>query len=175
MTMKLINFTPYKAIPYNKVFSSTQPEIPPLSKSAFNSKLFINLDNLEETEYKNGSNSDTTEDSENSIEISQTKNDDYYLSKELISELDFSNSPIQKKDSLNIMNSLLPLIKDGYEYIPKKLRISKNNKNMGEKKNDWICPFCQNLNFSFRVKCNRCGVNKEIWDKKKIMNYNFVW
>ena len=23
---------------------------------------------------------------------------------------------------------------------------------------DWICFYCNNLNFSFRVKCNRCGL-----------------
>ena len=37
---------------------------------------------------------------------------------------------------------------------------SQNNKNKKNKK-DWICPFCYNLNYSFRVKCNRCKMNKE--------------
>ena len=37
---------------------------------------------------------------------------------------------------------------------------SQNNKNKKNKK-DWICPFCYNLNYSFRVKCNRCQMNKE--------------
>ena len=23
---------------------------------------------------------------------------------------------------------------------------------------DWICLYCNNLNFSFRIKCNRCGL-----------------
>ena len=36
----------------------------------------------------------------------------------------------------------------------------QNNKNKKTKK-DWICPICNNLNYSFRVKCNRCGLNKE--------------
>ena len=38
--------------------------------------------------------------------------------------------------------------------------LNPNNKNKKSKK-DWICPFCNNLNYSFRVKCNRCGLNKE--------------
>ena len=175
--MKSKNSTLYKTIPYSKIYFSTQSKIPPLSKPTFNSKLFINLDSLEGTEYDKESNSDTnTDDSENSIEISEKNDDDYYLSKELISELDFSNIPKQKNDSVNIINSLIPLIKDGYEFIPKNLRISKNNKNNNEKKNDWICPICKNLNFSFRVKCNRCGLNKGILDgQNNIMNYNFVW
>ena len=25
---------------------------------------------------------------------------------------------------------------------------------------DWRCKKCNNLNFSFRIKCNRCGVEK---------------
>ena len=24
------------------------------------------------------------------------------------------------------------------------------------RKGDWICPYCHNLNFAFRKKCNRC-------------------
>lgn len=36
----------------------------------------------------------------------------------------------------------------------------QNNKNKKNKK-DWNCPFCNNLNYSFRVKCNRCGENKK--------------
>ena len=39
--------------------------------------------------------------------------------------------------------------------------IIQNNKNKKTKK-DWICGFCNNLNYSFRVKCNRCGLNKEL-------------
>lgn len=26
----------------------------------------------------------------------------------------------------------------------------------GRKDGDWVCPFCSNLNFSFRNECNRC-------------------
>ena len=176
--MKTKNTIQCKSIPYSKICFSAESEITRLSKSTFNSKLFIDLDSPEETDYYKESNSDTnTEDSENSIEISQTKNDDdYYLSKELISELDSSSAPIQKRDSTNIMNSLLPLIENGYEFIPKNFKIPKNNQNKWEKKNDWICPFCRNLNFSFRVKCNRCGTDKGFFDnQKKITNYNFIW
>ena len=31
---------------------------------------------------------------------------------------------------------------------------------------DWICPNCENLNFSFRNKCNRCGLSKEKSEQK---------
>jgi len=35
---------------------------------------------------------------------------------------------------------------------------------------DWICPKCENLNFSFRIKCNRCGLSKE---KPELYTNNF--
>ena len=37
----------------------------------------------------------------------------------------------------------------------------KNKKNFEAREGDWTCYFCKNLNFSFRKKCNRCGVNKD--------------
>ena len=27
---------------------------------------------------------------------------------------------------------------------------------------DWTCYDCNNLNFAFRIKCNRCGLPKEV-------------
>ena len=35
---------------------------------------------------------------------------------------------------------------------------------------DWNCFDCNNLNFAFRVKCNRCGLSKEISTQKYNMN-----
>ena len=41
---------------------------------------------------------------------------------------------------------------------------------------DWICFFCNNLNFSFRMKCNKCGVLKKsntlLYGKKFNNNLN---
>ena len=37
----------------------------------------------------------------------------------------------------------------------------KNKKNFEAREGDWTCYFCKNLNFYFRKKCNRCGVNKD--------------
>jgi hypothetical protein len=36
---------------------------------------------------------------------------------------------------------------------------AKNN-HVKERHGDWICPYCENLNFAFRNKCNRCGLSK---------------
>ena len=40
--------------------------------------------------------------------------------------------------------------------------LNKNkNKKIKEKKGDWFCQFCHNLNFAFRIICNRCKTPKE--------------
>jgi len=38
---------------------------------------------------------------------------------------------------------------------------AKHKKHFKVRFGDWICPKCENLNFSFRNKCNRCGLSKE--------------
>ena len=41
----------------------------------------------------------------------------------------------------------------------KKKNINKL-KNYNIRKGDWLCQFCNNLNFSFRIVCNKCGKGK---------------
>ena len=43
-----------------------------------------------------------------------------------------------------------------------KKKNKKNNKlkKYNNRKGDWLCPFCNNINFSFRTVCNVCGINK---------------
>ena len=48
------------------------------------------------------------------------------------------------------------------------LNYNLNYSNFRDQKKDWICTFCNNLNYSFRIKCNRCKVNKEVSEKRKI-------
>ena len=177
-------------------------------KPVFNSKLFIDLDINEEINEQNTSCEKNTEGSENSFELEETN----CLSNELIEELD-NNSEIQKKEDNkinninnknNIIDSLLSLANNGYEFKPKNYNpfnnqniiifnqnlyknnnyikpIMNNNKilfnpnnnyNIRDQKKDWICSFCNNLNYSFRTKCNRCKIRKEDSDKRKnnIMN-----
>ena len=37
----------------------------------------------------------------------------------------------------------------------------KKNKPFIEREGDWICKICKNLNFAFRLECNRCKVPKD--------------
>ncbi len=158
--------------------------------SIFNSKLFIDLDST----YDYSSNNSYEKDSEDSNEIDDINNG-CFLIKELIEELDSPKLDIikdEKKDnSINYSHSLLSLVKNGYEFMPKgyikyidkntskkknkffnkyNLKISNENinnfnliknKSIKERKGDWLCHLCLNLNFAFRTKCNRCKAPKE--------------
>ena len=197
------------SLSFNEIETS---EILPLSKNdfyipskpLFNSKLFIDLD-INPEELNDPSDTNTEGDSDFSNELEE-KN---YLSNELIKDLDspvnFETEVNEKNDSdniklnndinntdnmtnINIINSLISLAKDGYEFKPKnykpeeneKAKKSNNNNNKfgnrfnkrRENKNDWVCSYCKNLNFSFRNRCNKCKASKEHSDK--FINYNFV-
>ena len=45
-------------------------------------------------------------------------------------------------------------------------RKKRKNKEFVEREGDWSCYRCKNLNFKFRNKCNKCGLNKEESEKK---------
>ena len=70
----------------------------------------------------------------------------------------------------NAIKELIPLMNQKYSFIPKNF-INKNNNNKSKKnfkgrEGDWICFYCNNLNYSFRKVCNRCHVSKEISQMK---------
>jgi len=50
----------------------------------------------------------------------------------------------------------------------KKSFYPNKTKSIKERKGDWICQLCSNLNFSFRKKCNRCSTLKEECMKKEV-------
>ena len=61
-----------------------------------------------------------------------------------------------------------------YLIIP--IQALKKNQKMKKpfeiREGDWTCSDCSNLNFAFRVKCNRCGISKEVSEQKRINNNN---
>jgi hypothetical protein len=147
--------------------------------SIFNSKLFLNID-INNEQYLNNS---YIKDPDNSGEIEDI-NTGLFLTKELIEELNSSKtdislnkSSIEDKDINNINDELYYLINNrlfygnGNEsfnkynfknYVENKNRIThKKYKFPREKKVDWICPLCHNLNYAFRTICNRCKIPKK--------------
>jgi len=148
--------------------------------SIFNSKLFLNID-VNNEQYLNNS---YIKDLDNSNEIEDI-NTSLFLTKELIEELNSSKTDISLnkssiKDKIinnSIDEQLYYLINNrlfygnGNEsfnkynfknYVENKNRLShKKNKFPREKKMDWVCPLCHNLNYAFRTICNRCKIPKK--------------
>jgi len=148
--------------------------------SIFNSKLFLNID-INNEQYLNNS---YIKDPDNSSEIEDI-NTGLFLTKELIEELNSSKTDISlNKSSIKdkiidnsideqfyyLINNRL-FYRNGNEsfnkynfknYVENKNRMShKKNKFPREKKMDWVCPLCHNLNYAFRTKCNRCKIPKK--------------
>ena len=81
-------------------------------------------------------------------------------------KVDFINNNIYNKDNCNISNYI------NNEFY-QKMKNNKNNSNCTtnetskktpfcRRPNDWICGKCYNLNFGFRIYCNRCSAPKDV-------------
>ena len=81
-----------------------------------------------------------------------------------------SNNKSENEKIINNINPISPILIPAQFFInplsktPKnvfnKYQKHKNCKPFVERTGDWICKSCQNLNFAFRNKCNRCGLPK---------------
>jgi hypothetical protein len=73
------------------------------------------------------------------------------------------NNPLKNKFDDNVEPLIMPsmLNKEVKTKLPLEIRAG-----------DWICNFCNNLNFSFRVKCNRCGLLRK--STSHIIRYNYI-
>ena len=80
--------------------------------------------------------------------------------------------PIKENEPNNLLNTLMGFMNNA-SYLnlnacgnDKDLKGKKKNKNKtgnnteNERKSDWYCPNCNNLNYSFRFVCNRCQAMK---------------
>ena len=186
-----------KANPIKKYNSQ---EIPNIEDSIFNSKLFLNVnfknDYLNNSFSEDSENSTEIEDLNSNTFLTKELIEELNSSISDISlkdEKSFNNN----KSFLyyNITNKgypFVPIINNNYdknEDILKnnikserfnKYNISKNTfknnydykkyRNIKDKKRDWVCQLCLNLNYSFRTECNRCKLPKE----RCIQNINYI-
>ena len=97
-------------------------------------------------------------------------------------------NPKRKEIINNYNNNIIILgnkkiIKNDKNKKIKNKKNSQNSKKEGKMKKpfevrigDWTCSKCNNLNFSFRNKCNRCGIPKEESEKYQgeLMNQEMV-
>ena len=172
---------------------SSEENILKTKDALFNSKLFFDLDNK-----SNDKDTEESDNSLELNEMENGNNNEYFLLNDLIKQLDYSypiceekkeeekNSFFNKYDKnffKKNSNSLFSLNINGYEFYPKNymnnnsfnknLLLNDKNKmrknNFRERKGDWICLVCNNLNFAFRNHCNICKNLKEN-SVKKIIN-----
>ena len=137
--------------------SETQKEYTDISSSIFNSKLFLYLDNETQLEQEEKESNDDS----NNIPIEQFKENNF-LSNELIKELNSCLMNInlneeyndENKINTNIINSLISLAKDGYEFKPKNYK-TKNNK-YNHKNYQY-----NNLNYKNKNRYNKHKNNKK--------------
>ena len=155
--------------------------------SFFPSKLFLTFEkfpnNSEENSYENSISKCETNFSSQNETIRQ------YLTKELLDTINFSilNETNEKNNALNLNNDLKNSLNPSFHFFLNKnmtfnsnniinkedfskmkkikKKKKKNKKNFEEREGDWNCYFCRNLNFTFRKKCNKCGIFKYYSDK----------
>lgn len=120
-------------------------------------------------------------------------NNNYNFSKDI--NYNYSNGNLNYYQNYNNQFPNLTYNMNVKEFIPTKMRmneqnnakdiqINPKNKFSGNKKNkqkgkkyfevrdgDWRCNQCNNLNFSFRNKCNRCNLPKELSQSLESMNH----
>ena len=72
----------------------------------------------------------------------------------------------------NYLNQLLNIPFDDNNnlliYNNKNIKQKKKGRPFTERAGDWICSNCKNLNFAFRVVCNRCHLSKS--ESEKVIN-----
>ena len=73
------------------------------------------------------------------------------------------NNPLKNKFDDNVKPLIMSSMpnKEGKTKLPLEIRAG-----------DWICNYCNNLNFSFRMKCNRCGLLRK--STSHIIKYNYI-
>ena len=160
------------------------------SKSIFNSKLFLDLDiEKEENDELNTSCENNTEESDNSFDMDGIN----CLSNELMEELDNNyESPKEKDNKINninkngnIIDTLLSLASNGYEFKPKNYKPSFQNnplllmKNTNNINYNYASPLKQNKIFFFNpnpnIIINNVRDQKKDWICSfcKNLNYSF--
>ena len=73
--------------------------------------------------------------------------------------ISFNLSPFDLKLYNNTINIL----------VKPDIDLTKKKKGFIERKGDWHCSNCKNINFAFRKECNKCKITKEESEKKTII------
>ena len=162
-------------------------KISSLENCVFNSKLFLDLDST----YEQSLNNSFEKETENFSDLEEIDNENFLIKELIEELDSPKSDSLKDENPINLSKSIIPLVDKGYEFLPKEYRKSvkssnklpktfnkyninctENNfninnyyqlkhKSIKERKGDWCCQLCSNLNFAFRKECNRCKVPKE--------------
>ncbi len=110
------------------------------------------------------------------INASNDYNDPNRDCKKLINSVNSENDSNEISSESNSPKNN-PTLNDSESIKPNSADSKKKKKPFVERVGDWVCIKCKNLNFSFRVVCNRCQLSKTESEKlfeqymKNLMNY----
>ena len=79
-----------------------------------------------------------------------------------------------KLDKNDLVNSKKKITENGIGNINKNIFEGKGQKHFSEREGDWICFNCKNVNFAFRIICNRCQLPKNESEKLLQLNLNLI-
>ena len=150
------------------MFSSSSKKY--IKNNFFHSKLFFTFEKFPNSNEDNSFENSISKCDTNFTSQNETISIRHCLTQELLDTIDFSilNETKEKdysKSSMSCINNKDSNYTFNYSF---NFFLNKNEnyneglyeKNDEEREGDWNCYFCKNLNFSFRKKCNKCGVIK---------------
>ena len=131
------------------------------NESIFNAKLFMNLANdfqiKEEQEFEKDVENNIDDDCDNNLDDLKDPFFDFLLDDTDNMKKFNYNKGIEE---IYQKNDIIYFSNKNNKIIRKKNKKINRLKNYNIKKGDWLCKFCNNINFSFRIKCNICGIGK---------------
>ena len=120
-----------------------------------NDILFSSLHNYNNNNQNIKEEEEEEKEEEEKEEEEEEEEEEIFKFNKSVNKLKDKNSNYNKIKNVNNINE------ENYDIIIPIKKKKKNKKNFEVREGDWTCYFCKNLNFSFRKKCNRCGVNKD--------------
>ena len=127
-------------------------------------KLELNNNNINNN---NNNNNNNINNNNNNFIIENNYNNNNQININYHNKFDFINNNIIINNKLNNYE------KNSNNFIFMNLannQKTKPKKTFERREGDWICFNCNNLNFSFRKICNRCGITKEMSIKNSNLN-----
>ena len=96
------------------------------------------------------------EKSNNSLELLENEKEKFKILENFSKKKEMIN-----KNSINLLKNKFDDDVEQLIDLPLPNKEEKIKFPMEIRKGDWVCLFCNNLNYSFRINCNRCGLLKK--------------